>query len=92
MLLTYDDAAFEELPDSQPEVDEGLLANERAVDVQRALEHLPGRWQSLMRMLMADPPISYAEISQTLELPVGSIGPMRGRCLEKLRVVLEGAA
>ena len=32
-------------------------------------------------MLMADPPVSYAEISDQLGVPVGSIGPTRGRCL-----------
>ena len=34
---------------------------------------------------MADPPVSYAEISARLGIPVGSIGPTRGRCLDKLR-------
>jgi hypothetical protein len=41
-----------------------------------------------MEMLMADPPASYAEISDELGLPVGSIGPTRGRCLARLRVLL----
>jgi len=38
---------------------------------------------------MAHPPISYAEISDELGLPIGSIGPTRGRCLARLRVLLE---
>lgn len=38
-----------------------------------------------MTMLIADPPASYAEISAGLGIPVGSIGPKRGRCLGKLR-------
>jgi hypothetical protein len=42
-------------------------------------------------MLMADPPASYAEISDVLGLPVGSIGPTRGRCLARLRVLLEAS-
>jgi DNA-binding Lrp family transcriptional regulator len=50
---------------------------------------LPWRWQKLLEMLMADPPVSYAEISSQLGLPVGSIGPTRGRCLERLRVLLQ---
>jgi len=37
---------------------------------------------------MTDPPISYAEISDQLGLPIGSIGPTRGPCLAKLRVLL----
>ena len=55
------------------------------------MAHLPTQWQRLMEMLMADPPISYAEISDQLGLPVGSIGPTRGRCLAKLRVLLEAS-
>ena len=37
---------------------------------------------------MADPPVSYAEISDRLDLPVGSIGPTRRRCLARLQVLL----
>ncbi len=40
---------------------------------------------------MADPPASYAEISGQLGLPVGSIGPTRGRCLARLRMLLEAS-
>lgn len=35
--------------------------------------------------MMADPPPTYAELSDRLGLPTGSIGPTRARCLEKLR-------
>lgn len=89
VLLTYEATVFEGVADDQPELDSDLLAGERAVDVRRALESLPDRWQQLLGMLMADPPLPYAVISETLGLPVGSIGPMRGRCLDKLRVLLE---
>jgi DNA-directed RNA polymerase specialized sigma24 family protein len=36
-------------------------------------------------LLIEDPPVPYAEISTRLNIPVGSIGPNRGRCLDKLR-------
>jgi RNA polymerase sigma factor (sigma-70 family) len=88
VLLTYESSAFEGVPGDQPEPDAELLADERAVDVRRALESLPDRWQQLMGMLMADPPAPYAEISATMGIPIGSIGPIRGRCLEKLRLLL----
>ena len=39
----------------------------------------------LIALLIQDPPVPYAEISAKLGIPVGSIGPHRGRCLEKLR-------
>lgn len=57
-----------------PEVDEHLLADESAKVVRDALSRLPRRWQRLLEMLMADPPVSYAEISDQLGLPTGSIG------------------
>ena len=79
---------YEELHDSaahEPEIDERLLAAERAQVVRDALSCLPRRWQRLLEMLMADPPASYADISDELELPIGSIGPTRARCLDCLR-------
>jgi hypothetical protein len=36
-------------------------------------------------MLITDPPVPYAEISARLGIPVGSIGPTRRRCLDRLR-------
>ncbi len=41
--------------------------------------------QRVMRMLMTDPAPSYAEVAAALDMPVGSIGPTRGRCLSALR-------
>jgi RNA polymerase sigma factor (sigma-70 family) len=89
VVLSYEDDAFEGVAGIQPDPDEALLADERALDVRRALDTLPERWQQLLGMLMADPPLPYAVISETLGLPIGSIGPMRGRCLDKLRVLLD---
>ena len=76
---------------TEPEIDERLLADERAQTVREALSRLPWRWQRLLEMLMADPPVSYAEISDQLGLPIGSIGPTRGRCLARLRVLLQAS-
>ena len=50
-----------------------------------AFEQLPELWQRLLLLVMTDPPTPYAEISATLGIPVGSIGPTRQRCLEHLR-------
>lgn len=88
IMLVHDDVVFG-VATLQPDVDEGLLAAERAAAVREAMALLPWRWQKLLEMLMADPPVSYAEISSQLGLPVGSIGPTRGRCLERLRVLLQ---
>jgi len=56
-------------------------------DVRVALRHafasLPAGSQQLLRLLMAEVP--YAEIAETLRIPIGRIGPTRQRCLEQLR-------
>ena len=89
LVLVQDDAALLGRLGHGPEADEQLLAEERAVAVRDAMSHLPWRWQRLLELLMADPPASYAEISDQLGVPVGSIGPTRGRCLERLRLILQ---
>ena len=86
-----DDLALNDVAAHEPEIDEGLLADERAEVVREALARLPWRWQRLLELLMADPPASYAEISDQLGLPVGSIGPTRGRCLARLRMLLQAS-
>ena len=66
-------------------VDEGLLTSERDAALWKAFGTLGPDCQSLLRLLVADPTPSYLEISEALEMPIGSIGPTRARCLEKLR-------
>jgi RNA polymerase sigma factor (sigma-70 family) len=88
-VLVDDDLALNDAAAHQPEVDERLLAEERAQTVRAAIARLPLQWQQLIELLMADPPASYAEISDKLGLPIGSIGPTRGRCLARLRVLLQ---
>ena len=73
------------------EIDERLLADERARVVRDAVSALPSRWQRLLEMLIADPPVPYNQISDQLGLPIGSIGPTRGRCLARLRVLLQAS-
>jgi RNA polymerase sigma factor (sigma-70 family) len=91
IVLSDDDVQLGGALTHEHEIDERLLADERAETVRDALSRLPRRWQRLLEMLMADPPASYADISDELELPVGSIGPTRGRCLARLRVLLQAS-
>ena len=53
-----------------------------------AFEGLSGRCRELLRVLMATPPPSYVEVAGALNLPIGSIGPTRRRCLDRLRLML----
>ena len=91
VVLGHDDADLENAAAYEPDIDARLLADERAQVVHDAMSCLPRRWQRLLELLMADPPVSYAEISDQLGLPIGSIGPTRGRCLARLRVQLQAS-
>ena len=62
-----------------------VLMAERHAALREALAHLPPCDQQLIALLIQDPPVPYAEISARLGIPVGSIGPTRGRCLDRLR-------
>jgi RNA polymerase sigma factor (sigma-70 family) len=74
------------LPDEHAgAADDGLLAAERHAALRAALAGLPPSGQQLIVMLTADPPVPYAEISARLGIAVGSIGPTRARCLDRLR-------
>lgn len=75
----------DQLVDEEDEPDEAVLRAERQAALRAAFSELPPRHQDLLRLLMADPPFPYHEISRRLGLPVGSIGPTRARCLDKLR-------
>ncbi|GGN35026.1 RNA polymerase sigma factor [Streptomyces fuscichromogenes] len=52
-------------------------------------EELGDRCRQLLRVLMASPPPSYVEVSAALGIAVGSIGPLRQRCLRRLRARLD---
>ena len=80
-----DDFDFDVADPLAPSPDAGLLASERQTALWKALETLPAHCQRLLRLFMADPPPSYDEVSHALDMPIGSIGPTRGRCLEHLR-------
>lgn len=69
--------------DSGPEVT--VLTSERDALLRRAMRELSPRCQRLLGVLMAPEQPSYSEVSAALELPIGSIGPTRARCLDCLR-------
>jgi RNA polymerase sigma factor (sigma-70 family) len=78
--------AAEDPPDPQAAAaEQELLAAERRAALREAFTGLPPHCQRLLVLLIQDPPVSYAEISARLGISVGSIGPMRRRCLDRLR-------
>jgi DNA-directed RNA polymerase specialized sigma24 family protein len=64
--------------------DARVLAAERRAVLARALATLPERHRRLMTLLAAEPPLDYRTISADLAIPIGSIGPIRARRLERL--------
>jgi DNA-directed RNA polymerase specialized sigma24 family protein len=77
---------LENLPDGHAAaVEHELLLAERHATLREAFARLPVRLQRLLALLVADPPVPYAEISARLGIPVGSIGPNRSRSLDRLR-------
>jgi DNA-directed RNA polymerase specialized sigma24 family protein len=66
-------------------IDEEILMAERNGALRAAFAELPPTCRRLLAILTGDPPCSYAEISEKLQIPMGSIGPRRARCLERLR-------
>lgn len=71
------------------ELDDALLLEERNEALNKAFVSLSPRCQEMLRLMLLDPAPSYEEISAALGVPVGSLGPTRGRCLEKLRVLVK---
>lgn len=62
-----------------------VITTERAEVLRDAVGRLSGRQRLLLEALIAEPDRSYAEVSQGLGMPVGSIGPTRERGLTRLR-------
>jgi RNA polymerase sigma factor (sigma-70 family) len=79
-----------EVPDASTSADPGavVVASEEHELLMKALDGISGQCQTLLRLLIVDPPLSYDEISAVLDMPKGSIGPTRQRCLVRLRAVM----
>jgi RNA polymerase sigma factor (sigma-70 family) len=75
-------------PDEAAGLEEHLISNEERRRLRRAFIRLSANCQRLLRVVFADPPPRYAEVSAALDIPVGSIGPTRARCLSSLQSML----
>lgn len=71
-------------PDDGPPVDAALLQDERNRALWEAFARLGEKCRQLLRVAVTHPQ-AYEEISEALGMPVGSIGPTRGRALVELR-------
>ena len=79
------DVGDEHLPVVEGEPAGRLLERELHDALHRGLARLSAACRELLHLLTLDPPLSYAEVGDLLDLPHGSIGPTRQRCLDRLR-------
>ena len=79
--------------DVRPAVDDPeaeAILSDRQRRLWRHIRALPERCQALLRVIAFASQPDYAAIATALGMPIGSIGPTRGRCLTKLRTALAG--
>jgi len=74
-----------EPPSSAPAPDQETIERERCAQLRAAIGRLNGRQRQLLSLLVDRPELSYDEVSRTIGMPVGSIGPTRERAFERLR-------
>ncbi len=86
LTVTVDPDVIAAYPGEEPAIGSDLERLEDQALLRLALAGLPPRCRRLLEALYyEDPPPAYADISQRLGLPIGSIGPTRARCFERLR-------
>ncbi len=97
LVLTADPDMLDPGEADEKSPEQALLDSEQAAldDIMaarlwRAFGALSDRCQKLLRVLIATPPPNYADVAAALDMPVGSIGPTRARCLRQLRQRLAG--
>lgn len=88
-LAPSSDVGLDAIDEEAEPLDAKLLADERDAALWVAFRRIPDRCQRLLRVLMASPAPSYEQVSAALDMPIGSIGPTRARCLSRLRALLE---
>jgi RNA polymerase sigma factor (sigma-70 family) len=65
-----------------------VVRAERLANIRAAMDSLSPQCQAMLEFVLADPPPSYEEIAEAMSMTVGSVGPIRTRCLRRLRRVL----
>jgi RNA polymerase sigma factor (sigma-70 family) len=85
---TEEDVVFVEMRDPEPGPADQVVDDDSRARLWAAVDALPQRCRTLLRIVAFVQRPDYAAVSQALGLPVGSIGPNRGRCLAKLRELL----
>ena len=78
-----------DVPDKLPLADEKMIRLERQNQIENALTQIEERCRRLLIMLyLEEETVPYTEVAEQIGIPLGSIGPTRARCLEKLLKLL----
>jgi DNA-directed RNA polymerase specialized sigma24 family protein len=85
--IPYGVTQLDRMPDPGPA--ELLLASERDRVLWLHFQRLPERCRKLLSIVAHVARPDYTAVAEALGMPVGSIGPTRGRCLAKLREMLQ---
>lgn len=89
-LAMDDDSAFDNLPADGAPVGAELELLEKQALVRLAFAGLSERCQRLLQALYYEDPVpAYSELSQRLGVPIGSLGPTRARCMDRLRLLAD---
>ena len=86
-LVTDDESRFDLGPSGAPTPEDALLDSDRRRLLWDAFARLPENCRRLLQLVVVVAP-PYAEVAAALEMPIGSIGPTRARCLARLRRLL----
>lgn len=88
-LVELDAEQLSAIPSATSEPADAFEVVEANAEVIAGLDQMDSRCQQLLtRLFLDDPPPAYETLSAELGIPVGSIGPTRIRCLEKLALIL----
>ncbi|HIG39456.1 MAG TPA: sigma-70 family RNA polymerase sigma factor [Gammaproteobacteria bacterium] len=90
--MTHSDADGEpgsdwDLADDSPTAEEAMGELQQLHQVRGAIDRLDDRCRDLLLLLFPeeDTKLGYEEVASEMNMTVGSIGPTRSRCLDKLR-------
>lgn len=86
-VILVEEHSFERRAAITDDLDRGAIRDHDKALIQRAVGHLGERCRELLRLLYSSDELSYNEVAATMEMPIGSVGPTRARCLERLRTL-----
>lgn len=82
------DFEYDVADQTSPSLDEMLIDEEENRTVVSAFATLDSTCQQLLRLMTIEPALTYEEISESTGRPIGSLGPTRSRCLDKLKAAI----